>query len=279
MSDCARSCSSCRDARHRRSGIDRSFGNRQSAAADVLEREIVRAFAWKRMKRATFWCAAVLVASFGLSLAYASLSGEGLGKRPWHAAPRHSAGIAPDPVRQADVAMVQIYSAATYGWRGLVAQHPWLIFKRFGATAFTRYDVIGWHAGDVIRRNYALPDGLWYGAQPKLLVDHRGDGVDAMIDQIELAIGSYPYANAYRSYPGPTATPFSPTSAGRCRHSSSTCPPTRSARTTARSAIRRACTIGQRRAGLPSRPAGRQRRNAGRHRTQHPGARLRARPQ
>lgn len=160
------------------------------------------------MKRATFWCAAVLVASFGLSLAYASLSGEGLGKRPWHAAPRHSAGIAPDPVRQADVAMVQIYSAATYGWRGLVAQHPWLIFKRSGATAFTRYDVIGWHAGDVIRRNYALPDGLWYGAQPRLLVDHRGDGVDAMIDQIELAIGSYPYANAYRSYPGPNSNTF-----------------------------------------------------------------------
>ena len=86
--------------------------------------------------------------------------------------------------------------------------HPWIIFKRSGETAFTRYDVIGWRGTDVVQRNYALPDGLWYGAQPKLLVDHRGDGVDAMISEIEKAIGSYPYAQTYRSYPGPNSNTF-----------------------------------------------------------------------
>ena len=60
------------------------------------------------VKRATCWCFAVLIASFGLSLAYASLSRQSLGKRPWHAASRHSAEIAPDPVRLAEVAMVQV---------------------------------------------------------------------------------------------------------------------------------------------------------------------------
>jgi hypothetical protein len=58
--------------------------------------------------------------------------------RSWRTEPRHSAGIAPDPVEQAALAIVQVYSAATYGWRGLFAEHPWIIYKRSGETAFTR---------------------------------------------------------------------------------------------------------------------------------------------
>ena len=128
--------------------------------------------------------------------------------RSWRTEPRHSAGIAPDPVEQAALAIVQVYSAATYGWRGLFAEHPWIIYKRSGETSFTRYDVIGWRGSPVVQRNYALPDGLWYGARPKLLVDHRGEGVDEMIGQIEEAIKNYPYADSYRSYPGPNSNTF-----------------------------------------------------------------------
>ena len=128
--------------------------------------------------------------------------------RSWRTEPRHSAGIAPDPVEQAALAIVQVYSAATYGWRGLFAEHPWIIYKRSGETSFTRYDVIGWRGSPVVQRNYALPDGLWYGARPKLLVDHRGEGVDEMIGQIEAAIKNYPYADTYRSYPGPNSNTF-----------------------------------------------------------------------
>ena len=163
----------------------------------------------KRMNRITHWWSAVLCVCFGLSFANASLSGDGVGNnRPWYERPRHSAGIAPDPVQYADTAIVQVYSAATYGWRGLVAHHPWIIYKRTGETAFTRYDVIGWRGSDVIQRNYAIPDGFWYGAQPELLVDHRGEGVDAMIDRVETAIKNYPYANTYLSYPGPNSNTF-----------------------------------------------------------------------
>ena len=162
----------------------------------------------KVISRVTLGFAVVLSLSFGLSLAEASLTGGGVGNRSWATAPRHSAGIAPDPVQLADIAIVQVYAASTYGWRGLFAVHPWIIFKRSGETAFTRYDVIGWRGMDVVQRNYALPDGLWYGAQPKLLVDHRGDGVDAMISQIETAIKSYPYADTYRTYPGPNSNTF-----------------------------------------------------------------------
>lgn len=126
----------------------------------------------------------------------------------WATAPRHSAGIAPDPAQAADRAIVQVYAAATYGWRGFFAVHPWIIYKRKGDTAYTRYDVVGWRAPQVVQRDYAVPDGLWYGATPQLLADHQGDSAQALIDGIEAAIASYPYASEYRSYPGPNSNTF-----------------------------------------------------------------------
>ena len=150
----------------------------------------------------------VLSLSFGLSIADASLKSSAGQGQSWRTAPRHSAGIAPDPVAQSATAIVQVYTASTYGWRGLFAEHPWIIYKRAGETAFTRYDVVGWRGNAVVQRDYALPDGLWYGARPRMLVDHRGDGVDAMISAIEMAIKNYPYAETYRSYPGPNSNTF-----------------------------------------------------------------------
>ena len=126
----------------------------------------------------------------------------------WATAPRHSAAIAPDPVQLADVAIVQVYAAPTYGWRGFFAVHPWIIYKRKGDTSYTRFDVVGWRAPQVVQRNYALPDGLWYGSTPELLADHRGNSAQAMVDDIEAAVASYPYADQYRSYPGPNSNTF-----------------------------------------------------------------------
>jgi hypothetical protein len=59
-----------------------------------------------------------------------------------------------------------------------------------------------------VRRNHAIADGLWYGAMPAVLVDHRGESAQSMIDDIEAAIGRYPYVNEYRSYPGPNSNTF-----------------------------------------------------------------------
>ncbi len=126
----------------------------------------------------------------------------------WATAPRHSAGIAPDPLQWIDSAIVQVYAAGTYGWRGYFAVHPWIIYKRRGEASYTRYDVVGWRAPDVVQLNYAVPDGLWYGATPKLLVDHRGTDLEPMVDAVEAAILSYPYADQYRSYPGPNSNTF-----------------------------------------------------------------------
>ena len=126
----------------------------------------------------------------------------------WSTAPRHSSGLAPDPQEHQALAIVQVYAADTYGWRGRFAVHPWIIYKRAGETRYTRYDVVGWRAPNVVQRNYATPDGLWYGAVPNVLVEHRGPAAMPLIDAIEAAIARYPYADHYRSYPGPNSNTF-----------------------------------------------------------------------
>lgn len=128
--------------------------------------------------------------------------------RSWRTAARHSAGMAPDPVAMRHTAIVQVYAASTWGWRGYFAVHPWIIFKRSGETTYTRYDVVGWREPNVVQRNYGPADGYWFGSKPQLLVDHRGDHAQAMIEAIEAAIASYPYADTYRSYPGPNSNTF-----------------------------------------------------------------------
>lgn len=151
---------------------------------------------------------ATLVFSFGLSLANDPRAEFSARDQGWRTAPRHSAGLAPDPVKNADIAIVQVYAAPTVGWRGYFAVHPWIVVKRAGDTAYTRYEVIGWGSGDVVRRNRNVADGLWFGATPRVLADHRGEGVGAMIDEIEAAIARYPYPDRYRSYPGPNSNTF-----------------------------------------------------------------------
>ena len=159
----------------------------------------------KRIARAALLTLAIACCG---GLAKAALDDDRAPATGWRDAPRHSAGIAPDARALRDVAIVQVYIAPTYGWRGLVAVHPWIIFKRTGEAAYTRYDVIGWRGAAVVQRDYALPDGLWYGARPRLLVDQRGAGVDAMIERIEQAIADYPYPDSYRAYPGPNSNTF-----------------------------------------------------------------------
>lgn len=150
----------------------------------------------------------MLVLPFGISLAQDPPAQKAEKRQTWRTAPRHSSGVAADPVANADIAIVQVMAADTYGWRGYFAVHPWIIYKRAGETSYTRYDVVGWGGGNVVRKNYALPDGLWFGAEPQILADHRGAGVDELIDQIETAIKNYPYPDQYRSYPGPNSNTF-----------------------------------------------------------------------
>ena len=151
---------------------------------------------------------AMLVLPFGISLAQDPPAEKAEKRQTWRNAPRHSSGVAADPVANADIAIVQVMAAHTYGWRGYFAVHPWIIYKRPGETSYTRYDVVGWGGGNVVRKNYAIHDGLWFGSKPKVLADHRGEDAEALIDQVEAAVQSYPFPREYRSYPGPNSNTF-----------------------------------------------------------------------
>lgn len=151
----------------------------------------------------------IALLSLGASLAQATRHSEPAGgKGGWWSARRDSAGIAPNPRVYASQAIVQVYAAPTYGWKGAVAVHPWIIFKRAGETGYTRYEVISWGSGEKVRRNSSLPDGYWYGARPRLLVQHWGAGAEAMIPRIEAAIKSYPWPKTYHAWPGPNSNTF-----------------------------------------------------------------------
>ncbi len=125
----------------------------------------------------------------------------------WSNAPRHSAGLAPEPTVHRD-AVVQIYIARAFSWRGIFATHPWIVVKKAGAPAYKRYEVVGWGSGTKLRTDYATVDGLWYGSTPSLLVDLRGPKAEAVIDRIEAAVASYPYKDDYRTWPGPNSNTF-----------------------------------------------------------------------
>lgn len=145
----------------------------------------------------------LLAASLTRAAGHQQQSSEG-----WASARRDSSGLALDPKRFANLAIVQVYAAPTFGWKGKVAVHPWIIFKRAGETRYSRYEVISWGSGDKVRLNSNLPDGYWYGARPRILLDHRGPAAEAMIPAIKAAIASYPWPQTYHAWPGPNSNTF-----------------------------------------------------------------------
>lgn len=130
--------------------------------------------------------------------------------KEWYTASRESAGIAPDPA-DTDEAVLHVYGARTWGWRGWFAIHTWIAAKRTGETFYTVYDVVGWrgYSGQPVMRIFKdIPDRYWYGEKPLLLKEHRGPGVDELIDAVEKAAQAYPWKNTYKAYPGPNSNTF-----------------------------------------------------------------------
>lgn len=159
------------------------------------------------------WARWLVVA--GLSLTFVGPLGlSALGQQsesvPWYAKRRDPSGQSPDPL-QYQPAIIQVFAARTVGWRGAFGVHTWIAVKRTGATAYTRYEVIGWgvdRGQQAIRLDRFGPDNHWFGSRPDLLADLRGDGVDALIDRVEAAVRDYPYPDSYRTWPGPNSNTF-----------------------------------------------------------------------
>lgn len=128
----------------------------------------------------------------------------------WREARRDSSEQAPDPATTPE-AVIQVYAARTVGWKGVLGVHTWIALKRSGAAAYRRYEVVGWGVDrgvPAVRVNRTGPDNHWFGSRPDLLVDVRGEGVDALIDRVEAAVRDYPYPATYRTWPGPNSNTF-----------------------------------------------------------------------
>jgi hypothetical protein len=128
----------------------------------------------------------------------------------WRTASRDSAGMAPDPAA-APEAIVQVYGARAFGWRGAFAVHTWISAKRAGAPGYIVYQVTGWRywqSGHAVSVQHDIPDRRWFGAMPRLYVDLRGGQAEALIDRIEAAVKRYPYDGLYRTWPGPNSNTF-----------------------------------------------------------------------
>ena len=128
----------------------------------------------------------------------------------WRDADRSSSGLAPLPDDHDD-AVIQIYAARTFGWRGALAVHPWISIKPKGASNYSVHQVVGFRSRQnlsVIRSSVDVPDRYWYGNLPTLLVDFRGEAAEIVIPKVNEAIDSYPYSRKYTMWPGPNSNTF-----------------------------------------------------------------------
>jgi|TARA_R110000824_G_scaffold254344_1_gene443377 hypothetical protein len=138
----------------------------------------------------------------------------GIGKHTvmadWRTASREPLGIAPDPAVTKE-AVVQVYAARAFSWRGIFGVHTWIAAKPTDADAFTVYEIIGWrarHGGSALVISEKEPDQRWFGAEPEIIADKRGAGVDDMITRIDTAARAYPHARTYTVWPGPNSNTF-----------------------------------------------------------------------
>ncbi len=108
-------------------------------------------------------------------------------------------------------AIIQVYAARTKGAKKALAVHTWVSVKEKGSTNYTSYEIIGWR---LRRNNSALvertsqPDRDWWGNQPELLLDIRGEKAQRLIPKIQQAVHNYPFKNTYRAWPGPNSNTF-----------------------------------------------------------------------
>lgn len=134
----------------------------------------------------------------------ASLQGD------WSKANRDSVAIAPDPVLHPD-AVVQVYAARAFSWRGAFGVHTWIALKDRGEASYEVVEVIGWRARSgrpVVASSRRAPDARWFGSDPNILLDLRGERAATLIEPIRSAARRYPFPDRYEVWPGPNSNTF-----------------------------------------------------------------------
>ncbi|MCP3670924.1 MAG: DUF3750 domain-containing protein [Gammaproteobacteria bacterium] len=155
----------------------------------------------------TLWAIVVLLLGPISVLAFGSLDLT----THWSDASLASSGKSPRPDEYSPP-LVQVYGARAYNWRGAFGIHTWIATKRKNDPHYKVFQVIGWNLyrgrSAVSERMGGPPDFLWFNAEPKLLLERSGAGIEQLIDQIEQAVQEYPYPDTYHAWPGPNSNTF-----------------------------------------------------------------------
>lgn len=129
----------------------------------------------------------------------------------WRTATRQPAGIAANPDIIQD-AVIEVYAADAFSWRGWFAVHTWIALKQENASEYTVYEVVGWRVrrGLPALRQYqtSTPDRYWYGAKPEKVLSIQGAKAAQLIPDITRAVARYPWSNEYTLFPGPNSNTF-----------------------------------------------------------------------
>lgn len=126
----------------------------------------------------------------------------------WREASRESSNISPKNSKEA---IVQVFAARTYGWRGAFAVHSWISYKNTNDDQYTVVEVMGWllkRSPTAIRLKKDLPDRYWFGSKPDLIDDIRGVKAEKAIEQLEKLIDNYSDKSVYELWPGPNSNSF-----------------------------------------------------------------------
>lgn len=140
---------------------------------------------------------------------YVLFSGELVLNQHWRTADRYSAKIAPNP--DPKVAVVSVYAARAYGFRGMFAVHTWIATKPIGSDKYTVYQCLGWNLfrnKPIVVIKNDIPDRLWYGNKPWILLTIKGKRAETAIAEIRAAVAKYPYKQKYLMWPGPNSNSF-----------------------------------------------------------------------
>ena len=164
----------------------------------------------QRLRRPMTWLILVLLLFFlGPVLVY--MTGGARLRGDWRMASHEPAGLAPDPTSVRE-AVVHVYAARAFAWRGAFSVHTWVAVKPVNAEQYTRYEVIGWRSyrglSPVSVSSDRAPDAQWFGANPGLLCEVRGTVAEAIIAALPNVVASYPYADRYAIWPGPNSNTF-----------------------------------------------------------------------
>jgi hypothetical protein len=120
------------------------------------------------------------------------------------------AAVAPDPGVTQE-AIIQVYGADVWGFRGYFAMHTWVATKAEDGADYNIYQVIGWHLrrrGTVLSITQGPPDRPWFRSPPVLLYERRGDAAKDLVAAVHDAALDYPYQSEYTMWPGPNSNSF-----------------------------------------------------------------------